>query len=117
MGQSWIGSPALVAGDVSAVVVLAELATDGPEFVNRDLLRVDPGEGDAGLDEALADPRFSALVRREAPLRDDVEEVHAWAIVGMNVFLGLRYGVMGEDRDANEVAQIVADFLTHGLKR
>jgi hypothetical protein len=37
--------------------------------------------------------------------------------VGMNVFLGLRYGVMGEDRDANEVADIAADFLTHGLKR
>jgi acetoin utilization deacetylase AcuC-like enzyme len=26
------------------------------------------------IDEALADPRFGALVRREAPLRDDVEE-------------------------------------------
>ena len=50
-------------------------------------------------------------------VRSDVEEVHAWAIVGMNVFLGLRYGVMGEDREANEVAQIAADFLTNGLKR
>ena len=50
-------------------------------------------------------------------LRGDVEEVHAWAIVGMNVFLGLRYGVMGEDRDVNEVADIAADFLTNGLKR
>src|SRR5262245_42927454 len=26
------------------------------------------------IDAALADPRFGALVRREAPLRDDVEE-------------------------------------------
>ena len=50
-------------------------------------------------------------------LRDDVEEVHAWAIVGMNVFLGLRYGVMGEDRDVNDVANIAADLLTNGLKR
>ncbi len=50
-------------------------------------------------------------------LRADVEEVHAWAIVGMNVFLGLRYGVFGEDRDANEVANIASDFLTNGLKR
>ncbi|MVZ98338.1 TetR/AcrR family transcriptional regulator [Sphingorhabdus sp. IMCC26285] len=50
-------------------------------------------------------------------IRADVEEVHAWAIVGMNVFLGLRYGVMGEDRDANEVADIAADFLANGLKR
>jgi AcrR family transcriptional regulator len=50
-------------------------------------------------------------------LRSDVEEVHAWAIVGMNVFLGLRYGVMGEDRDVNEVADIASDLLTNGLKR
>jgi AcrR family transcriptional regulator len=50
-------------------------------------------------------------------LRGDVEEVHAWAIVGMNVFLGLRYGVMGEDRDVSEVADIASDLLTNGLKR
>ena len=50
-------------------------------------------------------------------LRDDVEEVHAWAIVGMNVFLGMRYGVMGEDRDVTDVANIAADLLTNGLKR
>jgi AcrR family transcriptional regulator len=50
-------------------------------------------------------------------VRDDVEEVHAWAIVGMNVFLGLRYGVLDEDRDAAEVATIAADLLTNGLKR
>ncbi|RRQ51217.1 TetR/AcrR family transcriptional regulator [Sphingorhabdus wooponensis] len=50
-------------------------------------------------------------------LREDVDEVHAWAIVGMNVFLGLRYGVMGEDRDVTDVASIAADMLTNGLKR
>jgi AcrR family transcriptional regulator len=50
-------------------------------------------------------------------IRADVEEVHAWAIVGMNVFLGLRYGVMDEDRDVNDVADIASDLLTNGLKR
>ncbi len=29
-------------------------------------------------------------------LRSDVEEAHAWAIMGMNVFLGLRYAVWNE---------------------
>jgi hypothetical protein len=33
------------------------------------------------------------------------------------VFLGLRFGVLGEDRDAAEVATIAADLLTNGLKR
>ncbi len=50
-------------------------------------------------------------------LRADVEEVHAWAIVGMNVFLGLRYGVFGEDREVEDVANIASDLLTNGLKR
>lgn len=54
---------------------------------------------------------------RKGQVRDDVEEVHAWAIVGMNVFLGLRFGVLDEDRDAAEVATIAADLLTNGLKR
>jgi len=54
---------------------------------------------------------------KKAQVRDDVEEVHAWAIVGMNVFLGLRFGVLGEDRDVTEVATIAADLLTNGLKR
>jgi AcrR family transcriptional regulator len=50
-------------------------------------------------------------------LREDIDEVHAWAIVGMNVFLGLRYGVMDEDRDVTDVASVAADLLTNGLKR
>ena len=50
-------------------------------------------------------------------MRTDFHEVHAWAIVGMNVFLGLRYGVMSEDRNVEEVANIATDLLTNGLKR
>lgn len=49
-------------------------------------------------------------------IRADVEEVHAWAIVGMNVFLGLRYGVWSEDRETSEIAHIATDLLTRGLK-
>jgi AcrR family transcriptional regulator len=48
-------------------------------------------------------------------VREDVEEVHAWAVMGMNVFLGLRYGVWDEDRAPGEVAAVVADFLRRGL--
>jgi len=48
-------------------------------------------------------------------LRPDVGEVHAWAIMGMNVFLGLRYGVWDEDVSGDDVATIVADLLRRGL--
>jgi AcrR family transcriptional regulator len=48
-------------------------------------------------------------------VRDDVEEVHAWAIVGMNVFLGLRYGVWSDDRAIADVARIANIILREGL--
>jgi hypothetical protein len=37
--------------------------------------------------------------------------------MGMNVFLGLRYGVMGEERDVGEVADVVNAMLRYGLGR
>jgi AcrR family transcriptional regulator len=84
---------------------------DEAEFVDPPSYRAHYENTVAGYVASLKDAADKGQVR------SDVEEVHAWAIVGMNVFLGLRYGVMGEDRDANEVAHIAADFLTHGLKR
>lgn len=49
-------------------------------------------------------------------VRADVNEVHAWAIMGINVFLGLRFGVWQEDRSPEEIAAIVNAMLTDGLK-
>ncbi|WP_425228718.1 TetR/AcrR family transcriptional regulator [Sphingomonas sp.] len=48
-------------------------------------------------------------------VRNDVEEVHAWAVMGMNVFLGLRFGVWDKDRSADDIAGVIADFLRRGL--
>ena len=51
-------------------------------------------------------------------LRDDesplAHEVVAWALMGANVFLGLRFAVWGE-RDPDEVAAITNRLLRHGL--
>ncbi len=49
-------------------------------------------------------------------LRDGMSEVHAWAIMGMNVFLGLRFGVWGDDRTPDEVAAMAGDLLKRGLQ-
>jgi hypothetical protein len=35
--------------------------------------------------------------------------------MGMNVFLGLRFGVWEEERPAGAIAAEMADFLRHGL--
>lgn len=58
--------------------------------------------------------RLRAAVAR-GELRDGADEVHAWAIMGMNVFLGLRFGVWSEDRDPAGVADAVAELLRDGL--
>lgn len=67
----------------------------------------------ANTAERIAHRLGEAAARGE--VRGDVEEVHAWAVMGMNVFLGLRYGVWEEDRDAGDIATVAADFLRRGL--
>ncbi len=49
-------------------------------------------------------------------VRDGDQDVRAWAIMGMNVFLGLRFGVWSEDRSAAEIAALAGDLIGNGLK-
>ncbi|WP_342665813.1 TetR/AcrR family transcriptional regulator [Sphingomonas astaxanthinifaciens] len=57
----------------------------------------------------------SATGAMSAP-RDPLEaEVRAWAIMGMNVFLGLRFGVWGRE-DSAVVAEAANRLLGEGLK-
>ena len=60
--------------------------------------------------------RLQAAAAR-GEVRDDVSEVHAWAIMGMNVFLGLRYSVWEEDLDPETIADTVASMLADGIAR
>ncbi|WP_447765570.1 TetR/AcrR family transcriptional regulator [Sphingopyxis panaciterrae] len=48
-------------------------------------------------------------------IRADVGEIHAWAIGGMNVFLGMRYGLWDEEADIDEIARVANDLLANGL--
>ena len=48
-------------------------------------------------------------------LEVEPSEVHAWAIMGMNVFLGLRFGVMDGSADLGEVAKAANALLKDGL--
>lgn len=50
-------------------------------------------------------------------LSDDLTEAHAWAIMGMNVFLGLRYGVWTEDQSAEDIAAIAHRILSKGIAK
>lgn len=42
-------------------------------------------------------------------------EVRAWAVMGMNVFLGLRFGVWSDDRSVEEIAAVAEAILLHGI--
>ena len=42
-------------------------------------------------------------------------EVRAWALMGMNVFLGMRYGVWDESRPAEDIAAVIERLLCDGL--
>ena len=68
----------------------------------------------ANTAERIAARLKAAAARVE--VRADVSEVHAWAIMGMNVFLGLRYGVWAEDDDAGAIADTIAAMLARGLR-
>ena len=48
-------------------------------------------------------------------LRPDLNEVHAWALMGMNVFLGLRYSIWSEDSSAEAVADAANSILRSGI--
>ncbi len=50
-------------------------------------------------------------------LREGVGEIEAWAIAGMNMFLGLRYGVWTEDADLGEVSARAHALVANGLRR
>ncbi len=83
---------------------------DEAEFVTPEDFRNHYSDMAAGYLVSLTD----AAARGE--VRKDVDEVHAWAIVGMNVFLGLRFGVWNENRKSTEIADIASDMLTYGMK-
>ncbi|MEP2987392.1 MAG: TetR/AcrR family transcriptional regulator [Parasphingorhabdus sp.] len=54
---------------------------------------------------------------KNGDFHDGLEEGHAWAIMGMNVFLGLRYGIWSEEKSAEEVASIASSILEKGIVR
>lgn len=50
-------------------------------------------------------------------LRDDLGEAHAWAIMGMNVFLGLRYAIWSDEEAIETIAAASDSILRAGIAR
>ena len=81
---------------------------DEAEFVDADSFKLHYQDTAARIAARLR----AAATRGE--VRGDVSEVHAWAVMGMNVFLGLRYAIWG-DGEAEGIAADAGDLLRHGL--
>jgi AcrR family transcriptional regulator len=58
--------------------------------------------------------RLDAAVAR-GEISPGASEIRAWAIMGMNVFLGLRFGVWDDDIAPEEVARVSGDLIARGL--
>lgn len=54
---------------------------------------------------------------RKGEFRDSDHETLAWAIMGMAVFLGLRFSVWQADKDPGEIADTVVDLIAEGLRK
>lgn len=51
----------------------------------------------------------------QGTFRPDLTEAHAWAIMGMNVFLGMRYTVWNDELTAEQIAALANDLLRKGI--
>jgi AcrR family transcriptional regulator len=48
---------------------------------------------------------------------EETDEARAWALIGMSVFLGMRYGIWNKDLRPARVAEIAIELVSEGLRR
>ena len=53
---------------------------------------------------------------RDGEIRPGDYEAWAWAIMGIAVFLGMRFVIMDESKSPSEVADIMTDLIANGIK-
>ena len=82
---------------------------DEAEFVAPDDWRAHYLNTAARIEERLK------AARANGEITSEIDEVTAWAIMGMNVFLGLRFGVMDAEADLGDVAARANALLKVGL--
>jgi AcrR family transcriptional regulator len=61
--------------------------------------------------------RNLAAARARGEIAEGDDEPRAWAMIGMSVFLGMRYGVWQEDLSPAEVAEAAIDLVSEGLRK
>jgi AcrR family transcriptional regulator len=54
--------------------------------------------------------------RSRGEIAEGPDELRAWALIGISVFLGMRYGLWDRDLEPAEVADFAIDFVSEGLR-
>jgi AcrR family transcriptional regulator len=55
--------------------------------------------------------------RGRGEITDGPDEPRAWALIGMSVFLGMRYGIWDKDLSPAEVADVAITLVSEGLRK
>ena len=61
--------------------------------------------------------RNLAGARERGEIADGPDEPRAWALIGMSVFLGMRYGIWNRDLSPGEVADAAIALVSEGLRK
>jgi AcrR family transcriptional regulator len=61
--------------------------------------------------------RNLAAARDRGEIVDGEDEPRAWALIGMSVFLGMRYGLWNDDLSPEQVADAAIDLVSEGLRK
>jgi AcrR family transcriptional regulator len=61
--------------------------------------------------------RNLAAARTRGEIADGPDEPRAWALIGMSVFLGMRYGLWNDDLSPRQVATMAIDLVSEGLRK
>jgi AcrR family transcriptional regulator len=51
----------------------------------------------------------------DGEIRDANYEIWSWALIGMNVFVGMRYSVWNDEESSREIAESIADLIGTGM--
>ncbi len=61
--------------------------------------------------------RNLAAAAARGEIEQGPDELRAWALIGMSVFRGMRYGIWDEDLTPAEVAEVAIDLVSEGLRK
>jgi AcrR family transcriptional regulator len=60
--------------------------------------------------------RNLSAARSRGEIAEGPDELRAWALIGISVFLGMRYGLWDRDLEPTQVADFAIDFVSEGLR-